>query len=227
MHQHFGRVRVEERTDYGNIFELEATGGCESLDVQFEGQGRVKGYSEAADFQDNGKSDREDVRDGGKIISSVLSTLSLRKREEKKEDMADRHSGILESREFFPSLPVFTSDSMSYYQILSDQDGYKHIHYVNDTMANAVQITKGRWEAVYILYVTDKAIYYTSNEFEGFPGRRNVYRISLQGKRREKQCLTCTLRKERCQYYYAKLSTNAKYYSLSCYGESLEPSPIT
>ncbi|CAJ0957021.1 unnamed protein product [Ranitomeya imitator] len=42
---------------------------------------------------------REDMQDGGKIISSDLSTLSLRKREEKREDMADRHSGILESRE--------------------------------------------------------------------------------------------------------------------------------
>ncbi|CAJ0935633.1 unnamed protein product [Ranitomeya imitator] len=38
------------------------------------------------------------MRDGGKIISSDLSTLSLRKREEK-EDIADRLSGILDSRE--------------------------------------------------------------------------------------------------------------------------------
>ncbi|KAM3916769.1 prolyl endopeptidase FAP-like [Leptodactylus fuscus] len=121
---------------------------------------------------------------------------------------------------FFPSLPVFTSDSISYYQILSDPEGYKHIHYINDTMDNAIQITRGRWEAVYIIYVTDKAIYYTSNEFEGFPGRRNVYRISLQGNR-EKKCLSCTLRKDRCQYYYAKFSTNAKYYTLSCYGPGL------
>ncbi|CAJ0958389.1 unnamed protein product [Ranitomeya imitator] len=33
-----------------------------------------------------------------KMMSSDLSTLSLRKREEKKEDIADRHSGILDSR---------------------------------------------------------------------------------------------------------------------------------
>ncbi|CAJ0967118.1 unnamed protein product [Ranitomeya imitator] len=55
MHEHFGRVWVEERTNSGNISELEATGGGESLDVRFEGQGRVKGYSEAADFGDRGK----------------------------------------------------------------------------------------------------------------------------------------------------------------------------
>ncbi|CAJ0961990.1 unnamed protein product, partial [Ranitomeya imitator] len=42
---------------------------------------------------------KEDIRDGGKIVSSDLSTLNFRKREEKKEEMADRHSGILESRE--------------------------------------------------------------------------------------------------------------------------------
>ncbi|CAJ0968573.1 unnamed protein product [Ranitomeya imitator] len=46
MHEHFGRVWVEERTDSGNIFELEVTGGGESLDVRFEGQGRVKGVAD-------------------------------------------------------------------------------------------------------------------------------------------------------------------------------------
>ncbi|XP_075036850.1 prolyl endopeptidase FAP [Mixophyes fleayi] len=122
---------------------------------------------------------------------------------------------------FFPSFPVFTSDNLSYYQIHSDKNGYKHIHYINDSMDNAVQITRGRWEVVSILFVTDKAIYYTSNEYEGVPGRRNVYQISLQGTVRPKQCLTCTLRKTRCQYYYARFSSNAKYYSVSCYGPGL------
>ncbi|CAJ0955659.1 unnamed protein product [Ranitomeya imitator] len=51
MHNHFSRLTVEERTDSGDIFELEATGGGKSLDVRFEVQGRVKGYSEAADFR--------------------------------------------------------------------------------------------------------------------------------------------------------------------------------
>ncbi|CAJ0967580.1 unnamed protein product [Ranitomeya imitator] len=57
MHKHFGRVRVEEQMDSGSIFELEATGSGESLDVQFEGQGRVNCYSEAVDFGDRGKCD--------------------------------------------------------------------------------------------------------------------------------------------------------------------------
>ncbi|PIO34151.1 hypothetical protein AB205_0124630 [Aquarana catesbeiana] len=38
------------------------------------------------------------------------------------------------------------------------------------------------------------------------------------------QCLSCTLRKTNCQYYYARFSTNAKYYSLYCNGPGL---PIT
>ncbi|CAJ0941585.1 unnamed protein product [Ranitomeya imitator] len=64
--------------DSGNIFELEATGGGESLDVRFEGQGRVKGYSKAADFWDRGKCDfiyfhRSEVRRRG---SNKIQTLS-------------------------------------------------------------------------------------------------------------------------------------------------------
>lgn len=125
---------------------------------------------------------------------------------------------------FFAALPYFSSDSLSYYQILSDKDGYKHIHYIKDSMENAVQITSGRWEVSYILYVTDNAIYYTSNEYEDFPGSRNIYRVSLQGPIKEMQCLSCTLRKTNCQYYYARFSTNAKYYSLYCNGPGL---PIT
>ncbi|KAM9305679.1 prolyl endopeptidase FAP-like [Gastrophryne carolinensis] len=125
---------------------------------------------------------------------------------------------------FFASLPYFTSDSLSYYQILSDKSGYKHIFYIQGSMENAIPITSGQWEAISLLLVTNDAIYYTSNEYEGFPGGRHVYKLSLQGPIREKQCLSCTLRKERCQYYYARFSTNAKYYSLYCYGPGL---PIT
>ncbi|XP_069610897.1 uncharacterized protein [Ranitomeya imitator] len=51
MHKSFGRLWAEEGTDSGNIFELEAIGGVKSLDVRFEGQGRVESYPEAADFR--------------------------------------------------------------------------------------------------------------------------------------------------------------------------------
>ncbi|CAJ0932511.1 unnamed protein product [Ranitomeya imitator] len=71
------------------------------------------------------RSGREDMRDGGKIMSSDLSTLSLRKREEKKEDMADRHSGILESRELLNVVwSIWTRVRIGLCQQLFDQTDY-------------------------------------------------------------------------------------------------------
>uniref|UniRef100_A0A663MU64 Fibroblast activation protein alpha n=1 Tax=Athene cunicularia TaxID=194338 RepID=A0A663MU64_ATHCN len=119
---------------------------------------------------------------------------------------------------FFVSTPYFTSDSSSYYKIFSDKNGYKHIHYINGSVENAIQITSGEWEAIYIFRVTNDAIFYSSNEFEGYPGRRNIYKISIGSKPIRKQCITCNLRKERCQYYTARFSERSKYYALICYG---------
>uniref|UniRef100_A0A8C9G0S6 Fibroblast activation protein alpha n=1 Tax=Pavo cristatus TaxID=9049 RepID=A0A8C9G0S6_PAVCR len=119
---------------------------------------------------------------------------------------------------FFVSAPYFTSDSSSYYKIFSDKNGYKHIHYINGSVENAIQITSGEWEAIYIFRVTNDAIFYSSNEFEGYPGRRNIYKISIGSKPIRKLCITCNLRKERCQYYTARFSERSKYYALICYG---------
>ncbi|GAB5575692.1 prolyl endopeptidase FAP isoform X1 [Prionailurus iriomotensis] len=141
---------------------------------------------------------------------------------------------------FFVSTPVFSYDAISYYKIFSDKDGYKHIHYIKDTVENAIQITSGKWEAINIFRVTQDSLFYSSNEFEGYPGRRNIYRIYdknsdpfLDGKMKNyalpttlisigsyppsKKCITCHLRKERCQYYTASFSDYAKYYALVCY----------
>ncbi|KFO22442.1 Seprase [Fukomys damarensis] len=60
---------------------------------------------------------------------------------------------------FFVSTPVFSYDSISYYKIFSDKDGYKHIHYIKDTVENAIQITSGKWEAINILRVTQDSLY--------------------------------------------------------------------
>ncbi|KAL8183376.1 UNVERIFIED_CONTAM: hypothetical protein K2H54_038673 [Gekko kuhli] len=122
--------------------------------------------------------------------------------------------------------PYFTSDTISYYKIFSDKNGYKHIHYVKDSVENAVPITSGTWEAIYIYRVTDDAIFFSSNEFEGYPGRRNIYKINLQTNPPTKQCITCNLRKERCQYYAARFSYNANYYALLCYGPGIPISTV-
>ncbi|XP_077176016.1 prolyl endopeptidase FAP isoform X2 [Paroedura picta] len=127
---------------------------------------------------------------------------------------------------FFVSAPYFTSDTISYYKIFSDKHGYKHIHYVKDSVENAVPITSGPWEAIYIYRVTDDAVFFSSNEFEGYPGRRNIYKINLQTSPPTKQCITCNLRKERCQYYTARFSYNANYYALLCYGPGIPISTL-
>ncbi|XP_043361138.1 prolyl endopeptidase FAP isoform X7 [Dermochelys coriacea] len=127
---------------------------------------------------------------------------------------------------FFVSTPYFTSDTTSYYKIFSDKAGYKHIHYINGSVENAIPITNGQWEAIYIFKVTDDAIFYSSNEFEGYPGRRNIYKISIGSNPLRKQCITCNLRKERCQYYTARFSENAKYYALVCYGPGIPISTL-
>uniref|UniRef100_A0A8C9G1D6 Fibroblast activation protein alpha n=1 Tax=Pavo cristatus TaxID=9049 RepID=A0A8C9G1D6_PAVCR len=127
---------------------------------------------------------------------------------------------------FFVSAPYFTSDSSSYYKIFSDKNGYKHIHYINGSVENAIQITSGEWEAIYIFRVTNDAIFYSSNEFEGYPGRRNIYKISIGSKPIRKLCITCNLRKERCQYYTARFSERSKYYALICYGPGIPISTL-
>ncbi|XP_043343759.1 prolyl endopeptidase FAP [Cervus elaphus] len=127
---------------------------------------------------------------------------------------------------FFVSTPVFSHDTISYYKIFSDKDGYKHIHYIKDTVENAIQITSGKWEAINIFRVTQDSLFYSSNEFEGYPGRRNIYRISIGSHSPSKKCITCHLRKKRCQYYTASFSDYAKYYALVCYGPGLPISTL-
>uniref|UniRef100_A0A668ARK4 Fibroblast activation protein, alpha n=1 Tax=Myripristis murdjan TaxID=586833 RepID=A0A668ARK4_9TELE len=97
-------------------------------------------------------------------------------------------------------LPLFfAEDNLSFYKVMSDTYGYKHIHYVKD--GKATPITSGKWEVIYISKLTKDAIYYVSNEYQGRPGQRNLYNGHSAP-----QCLTCGLYKDRCQYYYAYFS---------------------
>ncbi|XP_078250909.1 prolyl endopeptidase FAP isoform X2 [Pogona vitticeps] len=143
---------------------------------------------------------------------------------ENRQHVEESHTGWAGG--FFVSAPSFTSDGISYYKIFSDKDGYKHIHYIKDSVEKATQITSGKWEAIYIYKITDNAIFYSSNEFEGYPGRRNIYRIDLSNDPVTKQCITCHLREERCQYYGARFSYTAEYYALICYGPGIPISTI-
>lgn len=117
-------------------------------------------------------------------------------------------------------LPLFfAEDKSSFYKVMSDSHGYKHIHYVKDGKATA--ITSGKWEVIYISKLTPDAIYFVSNQHEGIPVKRNLYRIKLESSHSAPECLTCNLRKERCQYNSAYFSYNASYYRMDCTGPGL------
>uniref|UniRef100_A0A673CR59 Dipeptidyl peptidase 4-like n=1 Tax=Sphaeramia orbicularis TaxID=375764 RepID=A0A673CR59_9TELE len=109
-------------------------------------------------------------------------------------------------------LPLFfAKDKLSFYKVMSDTHGYKHIHYVKD--GKATPITSGKWEVVYISKLTKDAIYYVSNEYKGTAVKRNMYNPSAP------QCLTCELYEDRCQYNSGYFSFDASYYRMDCYGQ--------
>ncbi|XP_015214519.1 dipeptidyl peptidase 4 [Lepisosteus oculatus] len=122
--------------------------------------------------------------------------------------------------QFYPLEPFFAADNISFYKIMSDKDGYKHIHYVNSS-DNSVPITSGKWEVIYISKLTKDTIYYVSNQHEGRPGQRNLYRIKIGSTHSNPECLTCKQDEKRCQYNSAYFSKNAKYYRMDCYGPGL------
>uniref|UniRef100_A0A7N6ANV6 Uncharacterized protein n=1 Tax=Anabas testudineus TaxID=64144 RepID=A0A7N6ANV6_ANATE len=127
---------------------------------------------------------------------------------EVKHDALDSTSGWI--GRFSPSEPVFTPDKNSYYLLMSDSNGYKHIHHVTGV---ATPITSGEWEVIDILKVTEDTVYYSSNEDGKRPGGRNVYSISSDSQKN-------------CQYNSAYFSNNASFYRLSCSGRSFFLSSI-
>lgn len=117
-------------------------------------------------------------------------------------------------------LPLFfADDKLSFYKVMSDTRGYKHIHYVKD--GKATPITSGKWEVIYISKLTKDAIYYVSNQYEGIPVKINLYKVMIGNSPSAPQCLTCNLNKDRCQYNSAYFSFNASFYRMDCYGPGL------
>ncbi|KAF3824430.1 hypothetical protein GH733_008715 [Mirounga leonina] len=121
---------------------------------------------------------------------------------------------------FRPSEPHFTSDGKSFYKIISNQDGYKHICLFQIDKQGCTFITKGAWEVIGIEALTSDYLYYISNEYKGMPGGRNLYKIQLSNYTKV-TCLSCELNPERCQYYSVSFSKEAKYYQLRCSGPGL------
>uniref|UniRef100_A0A8C8ZU86 Dipeptidyl peptidase 4 n=1 Tax=Prolemur simus TaxID=1328070 RepID=A0A8C8ZU86_PROSS len=121
---------------------------------------------------------------------------------------------------FRPSEPHFTSDGNSFYKIISNEEGYKHICYFQIEQDDCTFITTGAWEVIGIEALTSDYLYYISNEYKGMPGGRNLYKIQLNDYTKV-TCLTCELDPERCQYYSVSFSKEAKYYQLRCSGPGL------
>ncbi|KAF7709621.1 dipeptidyl peptidase 4 [Silurus meridionalis] len=120
-----------------------------------------------------------------------------------------------------PLHPYFAADNSSFYKVMSDVNGYKHLHYVKD--GKAVAVTSGKWEVIYISKLTKDAIYYVSNEHMGRPGQRNLYKISFSTSHIHSapECLTCLLYEDRCQFNSGYFSQNASYFRMDCYGPGL------
>ncbi|XP_056391349.1 dipeptidyl peptidase 4-like isoform X2 [Hyla sarda] len=116
---------------------------------------------------------------------------------------------------FQPSEPYFTS-GFRYYKIISNKDGYKHIH--SYASGNPVEVTKGNFEVTSIVKIVGDDLYYISNE--GTPSKRHLYKMKLVYPHTS-QCVTCNLRPDRCQHYSAYFSKNGKYYSLNCNGPGI------
>ena len=108
MYKHFYRLKVEESADAGDVFELEAAGGGKAwmCGRKERAESKVTPRQRTWLTRESGQPliviDRSvgggGEQDGGKMMNSVLSMLSFRKRGEKKEDMEDRHCGILDSK---------------------------------------------------------------------------------------------------------------------------------
>ncbi|XP_054887641.1 dipeptidyl peptidase 4 [Poeciliopsis prolifica] len=117
-------------------------------------------------------------------------------------------------------LPIFfAEDKLSFYKVMSDTQGYKHIHFIKN--GKATPITSGKWEVIYISKLTKDAIYFVSNQHERNPIKRNLYKIMLGSSPSTPMCLTCGLHEDRCQYNSAYLSVDASFYRMDCYGPGL------
>ncbi|KAM4559378.1 dipeptidyl peptidase 4 [Odontesthes bonariensis] len=117
---------------------------------------------------------------------------------------------------YMPTPLFFAEDKLSFYKVMSDTQGYKHIHHVKD--GKATPITSGKWEVIYISKLTKDALYFVSNEHKGVPVKRNLYKIVIGSSPSAPRCLTCDLYADRCQYNSAYFSFDASFYRMDCYG---------
>uniref|UniRef100_A0A671Q676 Dipeptidyl peptidase 4-like n=1 Tax=Sinocyclocheilus anshuiensis TaxID=1608454 RepID=A0A671Q676_9TELE len=126
---------------------------------------------------------------------------------------------------YFPAAPYFAANNMSFYKVMSNDKGYKHLHYVD-----AVSIIVLLLFCIFIFIIQIPNFSEFSNDSHPKFSLRNilkkklslVLRISIsKSGHLAPECLTCSLYQDRCQYNSAYFSLNASFFRMDCYGPGL------
>uniref|UniRef100_A0A8B9K7Q9 Dipeptidyl peptidase 4 n=1 Tax=Astyanax mexicanus TaxID=7994 RepID=A0A8B9K7Q9_ASTMX len=98
---------------------------------------------------------------------------------------------------YSPLPPYFAADNSSFYKVMSDTKGYKHLHYVKD-----VSMIKCKKKIIMCII--------------NVPFLSAVISFSSGG-HSAPECVTCSLYQDRCQFNSAYFSRNASYFRMDCY----------
>uniref|UniRef100_A0A8C1N7G4 Fibroblast activation protein, alpha n=1 Tax=Cyprinus carpio TaxID=7962 RepID=A0A8C1N7G4_CYPCA len=102
---------------------------------------------------------------------------------------------------YFPAAPYFAANNMSFYKVMSNDNGYKHLHY---------------------LFFQNFHIHTCHSEIFLEKHISLALRISIsKSGHSAPECLTCSLYQDRCQYNSAYFSLNASFFRMDCYGPGL------
>uniref|UniRef100_A0A8C1N5D8 Fibroblast activation protein, alpha n=1 Tax=Cyprinus carpio TaxID=7962 RepID=A0A8C1N5D8_CYPCA len=113
---------------------------------------------------------------------------------------------------YFPAAPYFAANNMSFYKVMSNDNGYKHLHYV-EAVSNVIQIP---------LFFQNFHIHTCHSEIFLEKHISLALRISIsKSGHSAPECLTCSLYQDRCQYNSAYFSLNASFFRMDCYGPGL------
>uniref|UniRef100_A0A8C7F3U6 Fibroblast activation protein, alpha n=1 Tax=Oncorhynchus kisutch TaxID=8019 RepID=A0A8C7F3U6_ONCKI len=115
--------------------------------------------------------------------------------------------------QYVPLQPMFAEDHISFYKVMSDTYGYKHLHRVKDVsiLFLKVIVSSKSKSSNQILFVT-----YTWLADVNASVAKCL--VVIGSSHSAPQCLTCGLYKDRCQYNSAYFSYDASYYRMDCYG---------
>uniref|UniRef100_A0A8C2L3J7 Fibroblast activation protein, alpha n=1 Tax=Cyprinus carpio TaxID=7962 RepID=A0A8C2L3J7_CYPCA len=103
---------------------------------------------------------------------------------------------------YFPEAPYFAANNMSFYKVMSNDKGYKHLHYV---------------DAVSIIVLLLFYIFISNIQIPAEATVHEALHLTAIG-HLAPECLTCWLYQDRCQYNSAYFSLSASFFRMDCYG---------